>query len=108
MENENRHDQSQDYDFVGENLGATLNYTVNFTSIVASWFENKKFYNYYTGTCTDADQDEDEDGEGCIPYTQVGQRTAAVLEFMTIISIVIVLHQTPKTNQKIGVTSSML
>lgn len=76
MPNEDRHDQSTDPDFVGENLAATTNYSanLNFTAIVAGWFENKKFFNYYTLTCTDADGNEDDEGEGCTRYTQVRHR----------------------------------
>lgn len=73
MPNEDRHDQSTEFDFVGENLAATTNYSanLNFTAIVAGWFENKKFFNYYTLTCTDADGNEDDEGEGCTRYTQL-------------------------------------
>ena len=76
MGNENRHDQSQDFDYVGENAVATSNYTVNFTAMVGSWFLERENYDFDTATCGDDDDyeenyGEDDDDEECDGYTQV-------------------------------------
>ena len=63
--------QSTEFDYVGENKLATASYTVNYTILMQTWFNQKAYYDYYTGACTDADGDEDEDGEACQGYTQV-------------------------------------
>jgi len=70
MENENRHDQSTAYDYIGETLGATRNYSVDYVKIVSKWFQQGSMFNYDSATCTDEDGNEEE--EGCQFYTQVG------------------------------------
>lgn len=69
--NENRNSQSTGYDYVGESLAAMSSYTVNYTVLVRGWFQLGRYYNYYSGYCTDADGNQDEEGEVCAPYTQV-------------------------------------
>lgn len=69
--NENRHSQSNTFGYVGQSLASTAAYTVNYTTIIHTWKDLSRYYNYYTGVCTDADGNEDEDGDACFPYTQV-------------------------------------
>lgn len=81
MSNENRHEQSSEFDYVGENMGATRNYTYNLTALVGQWFERGKNYNYYTLTCQEEEEEdemdrrrrrqEDDEDDICQPYTQV-------------------------------------
>ena len=63
MANENRHDQSQDFDVVGESRLATLSYSVNYTNLLGTWFSEKKYYDYDTATCTVYDDEEEEEEE---------------------------------------------
>ena len=69
--NENRNAQATGFDYVGESLAAMSSYTVNYTVLIRGWFELGRYYNYYSGYCTDADGNQDEEGEACAPYTQV-------------------------------------
>ena len=69
MENENRHDQSTTFDYVGENLGATRNYSVDYVKIISTWFNEGQNYDYNSAACVDEDGNEEE--EGCQFYTQV-------------------------------------
>ena len=69
MENENRHDQSTTFDYVGETLGATRNYSVDYVKIISTWFDEGQNYDYNSATCQDEDGNEEE--EGCQFYTQV-------------------------------------
>ena len=71
MENEDRNSQSSSFDYVGEVMDTTLSYTVNYTIIAQKWFQEGRYYDYFTTICTDADGDEDEDGESCQRYKQV-------------------------------------
>ena len=70
-EREELNDQSTEFDYVGENKLATASYTVNYTILMQTWFNQKTYYDYYTAACTDEDGNEDEDGEACREYTQV-------------------------------------
>lgn len=81
MENEDRHSQSADFDYVGENFAATISYTVNYTEIIGRlWFGEKRYFNYYTATCYDGDGNGDDNGGygSCARYTQVGFYTLNV------------------------------
>ena len=69
--NENRHSQSTTFGYVGQSLAATSAYSVNYTILIKTWQDVGRYYNYYTGACTDADGNEDEDGLECAPFTQV-------------------------------------
>lgn len=70
--NENRHTQSNTFQYVGQSLIATSSYTVNYTILVRQWFEmGRANYNYYSRYCTDQDGNEDEEGEACAGYIQV-------------------------------------
>ena len=82
--NEKKHEQSTEYDFVGEILAGSGNYSINLTSMVFEWFFEGRNYQYSTAACIDDDGNEAE--EGCERYLQVGLaivtmvigRTAAV------------------------------
>lgn len=69
--NEERNSQIQSYDYIGQNNGATISYTVNYTIMVQSWFQQGRYYNYYSATCIDEDGNEDEEGEACQNYINV-------------------------------------
>lgn len=69
--NENRHEQSSNYDYVGEILYGSANYTFNFTSMVSEWFSESVNYDYSKGACLDEDGEEDEDDDECARYIQV-------------------------------------
>lgn len=69
--NEDRHDQSTEYDYVGQNIVATDENSVNYTILMGKWFNQRSRYNYYTGGCQDEDGEEKEDLEGCEGYSQV-------------------------------------
>ena len=69
--NEDRHDQSTEYDYVGQNIVATDETSVNLTILMGQWFKQRSSYNYYTGGCRDENGDEREDLEGCEGYSQV-------------------------------------
>ena len=81
VSNENRHEQSSEFDYVGENMAATRNYTYNLTTLVGQWFERGKNYDFYSLTCQEEDDDEemnerrrrqeDDEADICQPYTQV-------------------------------------
>lgn len=72
MENEDRHAQSTDWDYVGQSMAATASYTVNYTVLIQNqWFALARRYDYYGGTCTDEDGNQGEDAEGCEGYVQV-------------------------------------
>ena len=67
--NENRHEQDSNYDYVGENIAGSANYTTNLTAMVFNWYFEGRLYDYSTAACTDDDGNEEE--EGCESYTQV-------------------------------------
>lgn len=69
--NEDRHDQSTKYDYIGQNILATDDTSVNYTILLGKWFQQRSSYNYYTGTCRDEDGEEREDLEGCEGYSQM-------------------------------------
>lgn len=71
--NENRHEQSTDYDYVGEILYSTANYSVNLTTMVSVWFNEGINYDYSQGACLDEDGEADDDDEECARYIQVGR-----------------------------------
>ena len=73
--NENRDAQTDAFNTVGQSMAATSSYTVNYTTLIRTWYQAGQYYDYYSGYCTDADGDEDEDGELCGPYIQVSQFT---------------------------------
>ena len=50
------------FSYVGENLYITSAPTVDYTSVVRNWFDERKDYNYRTGSCSGI----------CGHYTQVG------------------------------------
>lgn len=78
MENEDRNTQSTSFDFVGEVMD-TISYTVNYTILAQKWFQQGRYYDYYTMACTDEDGNEDEEGEACQAYTQVRKAYSHVL-----------------------------
>lgn len=67
--NENRHEQDSNYDYVGENIAGSANYTTNLTAMVFNWYFEGRLYDYSTAACTDDDGNEEE--EGCESYTQL-------------------------------------
>ena len=69
--NDDRHDQSTEYDYIGQNILATDEQSVNYTTLLGGWFKQRSRYNYYTGGCTDDDGEENEELEGCEGYSQV-------------------------------------
>lgn len=69
--NEDRHDQSTEYDYIGQNIIATDEQSVNYTLLMGKWFNQRSRYNYYTGGCRNDDGEEREDLEGCEGYSQV-------------------------------------
>lgn len=69
--NEDRHDQSTEYDYVGQNIVATDEQSVNYTILLGKWFKQRSKYNYYSGGCLDDDGEEQEELEGCEGYSQV-------------------------------------
>ena len=69
--NEDRHDQSSEYDYVGQNILATDEQSVNYTNLMGRWFKQRSRYNYYTSGCVDEDGEEKEELEGCEGYSQV-------------------------------------
>ena len=69
MPNENRHAQSEDFDYVGELAGASVNYTINYTAIVFDWYFDGLNYDYSQAACIDEDGEAEE--EGCERYIQV-------------------------------------
>ena len=69
--NEDRHDQSTEYDYIGQNILATDESSVNYTILLGTWFKQRSRYNYYTGGCIDEDGEENEELEGCEAYSQV-------------------------------------
>jgi hypothetical protein len=79
MRNEHRHDQSEDYDYVGENIAATANYTYNLTRMVQTWWAGQYYYDYSTAYCGDDEEDNNKDKRNddkeefdeCQSYTQM-------------------------------------
>ena len=69
--NEDRHDQSTEYDYIGQNILGTDETSVNYTILLGTWFKQRSMYNYYTGGCRDEDGEEKEELEGCEGYSQV-------------------------------------
>jgi len=69
--NENRHEQSQDYDYVGEITYGTANYTVNMTSMVYQWFAEGVNYDYSQQACLNENGEAENDNDECIHYLQV-------------------------------------
>lgn len=69
--NEDRHDQSTEFDYVGQNIIATDETNINYTILMGGWFKQRSRYNYYTGVCVDENGDESENLEGCEGYSQV-------------------------------------
>ena len=69
--NEDRHDQSTEYDYIGQNIVATDETSVNYTILLGKWFKQRSKYNYYTGGCQNEDGEEMENLEGCEGYSQV-------------------------------------
>ena len=70
-ENENRNDQTTQFDSVGEIYAATANYSVDFAALVSTWYEEGLFYDYYNGICLDEDGEENDKEEACAKYKQV-------------------------------------
>ncbi len=72
VENEDRHAQSTEFDYIGQTMAATASYTVNYTILIQNqWFAIGPRYDYYGGTCTDEDGNQGDDAEGCENYVQV-------------------------------------
>ena len=69
--NEYRHEQSVNYDYVGEILYGTANYTINMTSMVNEWFLQGINYDYSQKACVDEDGEASDDLDECVDYLQV-------------------------------------
>ena len=69
--NENRHEQSVDYDYVGEITFGSANYTVNMTSMVYEWFAEGVNYDYSQRACLNENGEAEDDNDECIRYLQV-------------------------------------
>ena len=69
--NEDRHDQSSEFDYIGQNIVATDETSVNYTILMGMWFKQRSNFNFYTGGCRDEDGEEGDDLEGCEGYSQV-------------------------------------
>ena len=82
MLNEDRNGQSSEYAYIGQTMAATINYNVNYTVLLGTWFQEGVYYSINTGYCTDADgnQEENIDESICARYVQVGT-SAATLHF---------------------------
>ena len=79
MLNEDRNDQIQTYDYIGQSNGATISYTVNYTIMIQTWFQQGRLYNYYSGVCLNADGNEDEEGEACFNYINVSSHQTVTM-----------------------------
>ncbi len=69
--NEQRHEQSTNYDYVGEVMHGSANYSINLTSMVFEWYFDGRNYDYSLGSCVDEDGEAEEELEGCERYVQV-------------------------------------
>ena len=69
MPNENRHEQSTEFDYVGQTNGGSLNNTINLTAMVFDWYYEGVDYDYSQAACIDEDGEAAE--EGCDNYIQV-------------------------------------
>ena len=78
MPNENRHEQSTEYDYVGQINSASFNYTINLTAMVFDWYFDGREYDYSQAACIDEDGEEAE--EGCERYIQVSCKTSRRFE----------------------------
>ena len=61
--NSGRTSQQSTFAYVGENLAITSSSSVNYTSLVRSWFDERGDYNFESNICAD--------GAVCGHYTQV-------------------------------------
>ena len=77
MPNENRHDQSTVFDYVGQINAASANYTINLTSMVFEWYYEGLNFDYSQAACIDEDGEAQEDAEGCDRYIQVSKILAS-------------------------------
>ena len=68
-DNNNRHVESSNFDYVGENMLATTNSSYNYTTLVSMWYDDWIYYNYANATCIDGNGDVN--SEKCEGYTQV-------------------------------------
>ena len=72
MPNENRHEQSTVFDYVGQINDASANYTINLTSMVFQWYYEGLSFDYSQAACVDEDGEaQEEEAEGCERYIQV-------------------------------------
>ena len=71
MPNEDRHDQSTMFDYVGQINAASANYTINLTSMVFQWYYEGLSYDYSQAACIDDDEEAQDEAEGCERYIQV-------------------------------------
>ena len=71
MPNENRHDQSTVFDYVGQISAASANYTINLTSMVFQWYYEGLSFDYSQAACVDEDGEAQDEEEGCERYIQV-------------------------------------
>lgn len=69
--NEDRHEQSLDFDYVGEITYGTANYTVNLTSMVTEWFQEGINYDYSQRACLNENGEAENDNDECVRYLQV-------------------------------------
>lgn len=69
--NENRHEQTTEYDYIGEIMHGSANYSINLTSMVFEWYFDGRNYDYSLGSCVNENGEAEEDLEGCERYVQV-------------------------------------
>ena len=68
--NTDRTSQQSTFTYVGENLAITSSPSVNYTSLVRNWFDERDDYNYESNTCAG--------GAVCGHYTQVNIECVAI------------------------------
>ncbi len=69
--NENRHEQSLEFDYVGEVSYGTANYTVSLTNMVGEWFQEGINYDYSQRACLNENGEAEDDNDECVRYLQV-------------------------------------
>lgn len=68
-DNNDRHAESSNFDYVGENKLAVSSSSINYTILITAWFNEKELYHYTSANCIDAEGYVD--SELCEDYTQV-------------------------------------
>lgn len=73
--NENRHEQSTEYDYVGEIMYGSGNFSINLTSMVFEWYFESRNYDYSSAACVDENGDAADELEDCERYVQVSENS---------------------------------